>query len=134
MIPPNINNIFEDINRSLFKEPSFINFPSLELPKNIYNPKFDAKFDINTNSITIPVQNYEPEDIKVSIQNDIITIQGDSVKEDGNNYSKNSFVQRFSIPKHVAKNSIVCNFTKNKELKINYEIKEHENIPIEYPM
>lgn len=72
----------------------------------------------DTFEASIECKNFEPQDIKVKIENDCLVVEGKLEKKSENGHWSQNFVQRFSIPENVIQESFTCNLDKNGILKI----------------
>ncbi|PIO71904.1 Hsp20/alpha crystallin family protein [Teladorsagia circumcincta] len=69
-------------------------------------------------AITLDVSKFKPDELKVSIDGQILTIEGKHEITEGPNYSSRSFVRRWTLPEDVDVEQIRSNLTENGQLAI----------------
>ncbi len=102
--------------------PSLFNYEETkELLVNADNQDVKIKNDDNCFEVSLNTSNYSPEEIKVDVVNDSLTIEGNH-EEKANNDSKyvvRRFIRSYPLPSGCKKESVTTNISKDGMLKIS---------------
>ncbi len=102
----------------------FVNF-SFSLTDN-FNPRIDISEDDNTINVIAEIPGVKKEDLKITLQDNILTIEGEKKKEEekkGKNYYRaervfGSFKRSFTLPTEVDSDNVEAKF-EDGMLRIN---------------
>lgn len=79
--------------------------------------------------LSLRLSQYKPEDIKVIVKDNRLTIKGNLEKKSANSYCSQSFERTFALPKDADQQSILCSMdAKNGLIKLNIPRKKLEPI------
>ena len=89
-------------------------------------------------TLGVNCENFKPEEIKVSIKDNYITIEGSHESKDEHNYVKRQFSRRYQLPANANQKGMKCSLNQSGVLKIDIPknpeaIKDAPvNIPIQF--
>jgi len=117
----NPNRVLAEMGRdtdSVFN--SFFNFPSLRLSDNwSFVPPVDIVEETDQTKIVAEIPGMEKEDIKIFVENDVLTISGEKKqafekREDANcvrcELQAGSFSRSFTLPEHIDSEKITADY------------------------
>ncbi|CAF0859426.1 unnamed protein product [Adineta steineri] len=106
---------FNNYLQNLKPNRSIIDFPSSRNNNDLIITEADGsrKFQISLNT-----QGFEPDDIKIKIQNGNLIISAKKEKKANNNYSLHEFSQTYSLPEELIINDLKSMHTENGILSI----------------